>query len=344
MTGTDPAGTDPAGTDPARADLAKAVELALRAPSVHNTQPWRWRIDPDSVQLHADRFRHLAATDPDRRDLLLSCGAALHHLRVALAGQGVAAAVELLPDPENRKHLATVRPVPGAPQPALVRMAASITRRCTDRRLLSHRPVPPELVNALVARAAAEEALLVAVTAARRSLLLATLAEASVLQRTHPGYAAELQRWTHRPSQARDGVPARNVPTPPVGAVRPSPHRSFGPARLAPSPARPGRHPDQSDGAAFLALLTPQDADVDRLRAGQAASAVLLTATGMGLATTPFSQAVEVRASRLRLRRDVLGVPEHPQLVIRVGWPPAGAEPLPATPRRPLAAVLMDRG
>jgi hypothetical protein len=64
------------------ADLAEAVQHAMRAPSVHNTQPWLWRIGPGVVELHADWTRHLAATDPDRRDLLLSCGAALHHLRV----------------------------------------------------------------------------------------------------------------------------------------------------------------------------------------------------------------------------------------------------------------------
>jgi nitroreductase len=325
-------------------DLPSAVELALLAPSVHNTQPWRWRIGPDAVELHADRFRHLAATDPDRRDLHVSCGAALHHLRAALAGQGVAAQVDLLPTAENRLHLATVRPVPGAPEPALVRMAPSITRRRTDRRRLSHRPVPAELRNALVARAGAEGPLLVpVVNAARRELLLATLAEASVLQRSQPGYPGELQRWTHRPTDAHDGVPSRNVTAPPVGASAPPPQRPFGPVGLAQSPQRTGRHPDEDDGALFLVVLTAQDTVADRLRAGQATSAVLLTATGMGLATTPFSQAVEVGSSRLRLRRDVLGAPEHPQLVIRVGWPAAGADPLPASPRRPLGAVLLDR-
>jgi hypothetical protein len=65
--------------------LSPAVEQALRAPSVHNTQPRRWRITPSGIELHADGDRHLAATDPDRRDLVLSCGAALHHLQVALA-------------------------------------------------------------------------------------------------------------------------------------------------------------------------------------------------------------------------------------------------------------------
>ncbi|WP_214404356.1 Acg family FMN-binding oxidoreductase [Pseudonocardia lacus] len=325
------------------ATIRAALELAVRAPSVHNTQPWRWRIRPGAVELHADRFRHLAATDPDRRDLQLSCGAALHHLRAAFAGTDVACDVDLLPDPENRFHLATVRPVAGAPEPALRRMAPWITRRRTDRRRMSRRPAPPELLDALVARAGTEGARLVPVVEpGKRAVLLAALAEAATLQRTHPGYAAELQRWTHRPTAAQDGVPAANVSAPPIGTSAALVQRQFGPAGLSRAPARPGHHPDVDDGAVFLVLLTVGDSTVERVRAGQATSAVLLTATGMGLATTPFSQAVEVHASRLRLRRDVLGVADQPQLVIRVGWPAAGAAPLPDVPRRPLSAVLVE--
>ncbi|MDT7613701.1 MAG: hypothetical protein QOF00_1148, partial [Pseudonocardiales bacterium] len=71
-------------------DLAAAVTRALCAPSVHNTQPWRWRIRTAAAELHADPRRQLDATGPDRRDLVISCGAALHHLQVALAARDLA--------------------------------------------------------------------------------------------------------------------------------------------------------------------------------------------------------------------------------------------------------------
>ena len=112
------------------ADLTAAVEHALRAPSVHNTQPWRWRIRPDAVELHADWDRHLVATDPDRRDLVISCGAALHHLEVALAARGLTAQVRRMPDrrgprpPRDRRGpfrsggRTRRRPVPGDRPPA----------------------------------------------------------------------------------------------------------------------------------------------------------------------------------------------------------------------------------
>jgi hypothetical protein len=124
------------------AGLAEAVERALRAPSVHNTQPWLWRIGPGAVELHADWTRHLTATDPDRRDVLLSCGAALHHVQVALAACDVAVHVNRLPDPENSGHLATVEVRPGTGDARAAALSPGIDRRRTDRRRMSHRVVP----------------------------------------------------------------------------------------------------------------------------------------------------------------------------------------------------------
>jgi nitroreductase len=90
-----------------------------------------------------------------------------------------------------------------------------------------------------------------------------------------------------------------------------------------------------------LVLATHRDEPLDRLRAGEALSAVLLAATELGLATTPLSQALEVEATRKALQHQVLHVPEHPQLLIRIGWPATAAAELPPTPRRDLRSVLL---
>ncbi len=91
----------------------------------------------------------------------------------------------------------------------------------------------------------------------------------------------------------------------------------------------------------MLVITTPGDDVPDRLRAGEATSAVLLAATRLGLATTPLSQGVEIDATRRAIQQDVLHVPEHPQLLIRIGWPATAAEELPVTPRRDLRSVLL---
>ncbi|MGH3841132.1 MAG: nitroreductase family protein, partial [Pseudonocardiaceae bacterium] len=155
-----------------------------------------------------------------------------------------------------------------------------------------------------------------------------------------PGYLAELQLWTRRYAGGRDGIPIGNVPTPPVGLVEPSPLRHFPTGRLSQPSQLPG-HGRAGDAAEFLVLATHGDEPLDRLRSGEAMSAVLLAATQLGLATTPLSQALEVDVTRKELQHQVLHIPEHPQLIIRMGWPATAAAELPPTPRRDLHSVLL---
>jgi nitroreductase len=327
---------------PSRTELEAAVEDALRAPSVHNSQPWRWRITTDEVRLYADEQRHLIATDPDRRDLVLSCGAALHHLRVALAVRGLATDVHRMPDPEDRTHLATVgvHHDPRGGDPVDAALYPAIAERRTDRRRMSRRPIPPAHRQTLVEQAARHGVTLVPVTdPTRRQELLAAIAEAERLLHEEPGYPSELRAWTHRLPGSHDGVPAANVTAPPTGTLDPSPLRRFGTAGLAQAPWHPGQGRGD-DAADLLVITTAGDGVLDHLRAGEATSAVLLAATKLGHATTPLSQALEIESTRLRVRRDILHVPEHPQLVVRVGRPATGAPALPPTPRRDLRSVL----
>jgi hypothetical protein len=134
-------------------------------------------------------------------------------------------------------------------------------------------------------------------------------------------------------------VPARNVAAPPRGATAATGLRRFGRSALAQPPLQPGVTPD--DAARFLVLATGADDVEARLRAGEATSAVLLAATRLGLATTPLSQALELASTRRRMRTGVLRIPEHPQLVLRIGRPATDAAELPLTPRRPLSSVRL---
>ncbi|MEJ8278168.1 Acg family FMN-binding oxidoreductase [Pseudonocardia spirodelae] len=315
--------------------LHDAVEWALRAPSLHNSQPWRWRIGADGVALYADPLRRLPETDPDRRDLVISCGAALHHLQVALAAAGAAVRVDRFPDPEDEQLLATVRPVPGAADARAAALWPALGRRRTDRRRYATDPVPASTWTALGEAARERGATLVPVTGpARRAALDDVLARAADQQRRRPGYLAELMSWTHRLAGARDGIPATARPARPAprGA---DPNRAFPQGRLAAA----GAGAAAGDGAVLAVLCTPGDTGPDRLRAGEATSAVLLTAVAAGLATAPLSQALELPSTRSLLARDVLHVDSRPQLVVRLGFPVDDRE-LPRTPRRPLAAVL----
>ena len=114
--------------------LRRIVELATRAPSVHNTQPWRWRGGPHSLELYADRSRTLPASDPDGRNLVISCGAALHHAQVAADALGWSTMVTRFPDPDQPDLLARLAVAPGTPSRHAPELLEAIDKRCTDRR------------------------------------------------------------------------------------------------------------------------------------------------------------------------------------------------------------------
>lgn len=235
------------------------LALAGRAPSVHNDQPWRWRLAGRGVDLYLDPDRVSPVSGPGGRDVVLGCGAALHHLATAFAAAGWASVIHRLPDPADPDHLAAVTLVSHRPTEQEIAMSAAIRRRRTDRRRYAARPVPAGHLGLLSERA---------------------LALGAVLR--------------------------------PVAAPVPRP-----------------------DHARLLVLSTSSDDRMSRLRAGEALSAVLLTATNIGLANCPLTDPLDISGATM------LDGTRCPQAFVRVGWAPTSDEPLVATSRRPVEDLLM---
>ena len=316
--------------------LESAAQASLHAPSVFNTQPWRWRITGDSMELSADPGRQLETTDPAGRLLLISCGAALHHARIALAAAGRATTVELLPDPGRPALLARVRlggEVP--PDPEAQRMAAAITRRRTDRRAFGSHAVSEATLTRLRRFVEFEGAYLHVVPQEQIPMLAISTERAAGAEHDDPAYREELERWTNRPAWRGDGVPPETAVQP---ALRRVPVRDFTPEG-GQAGLTAGAGVDK--GAAYVILFGLSDQPVDLLRGGEALSALLLLATAEGLATAPLSEPVEVAWPR-HLLQGLLADVGEPYLVVRLGYPVAH-EPLPAVPRRPAAeAITID--
>ena len=139
---------------PARSEVERAVSFGVRAPSIHNTQPWRWVYRAGVLELHADRSRQLPALDPDGRSVLLSCGAALELARLGFAAAGWRTEVDRLPDEDDPDLLARIRTVSrAAVESATVERAEAAERRHTERRPFLVEPVADAAIRSVLAAA-----------------------------------------------------------------------------------------------------------------------------------------------------------------------------------------------
>jgi nitroreductase len=305
------------------------------APSVHNTQPWRIVLRRTRMELWADRTRQLPALDPAGRALVQSVGAALVNARVALAAEGWAADVERFPRPSDPDLVAVLRPVVGRADPVLAALEPAVGGRHTNRRRFTTDLVPDDVLRRLAAQAAGEDTTLLPILDdAQRQLVAQLTREAGEHQTSSPDYREEVARWTDRSPSGGDGVP--NTAVPRIDAAQPDelPLRDLDPQGRGALPWDPGSPTDQT----LVLLATEGDDRTAWLRSGEALQRVLLDVTVLGWVASPLTQAIEVPATRTRLRAALTGT-AHPQMLIRIGH----ADPVGPTPRRPGDEAVVNR-
>lgn len=324
--------TGPSGRATGQA-LREVLALACRAPSVHNTQPWRWWIRPPRVGLRADRSRQLVFSDPLGRNLMLSCGAALHQLQVAAAGLGLSVTITRLPDPGDPDLLAIAELTPsGPPTPEALDELEALRRRQTDRRRFTAWPVTDEQLDRLAGIAQRWGSRVLPLTGGSTRALIEELADrATEIQARHAPLLGEQREWVAH--SAEDGVPVASLPA----QTHPGERRDRFTRGAEQAPQ--GRSSlVGTDGV--LAICTSADTPAAWLDAGETLSAMWLRATREGLSLVPLSQVIEVYETRATLRSSVVYDLAHPQLLVRVGWQELTRPPQPMSPRRPLDDVL----
>lgn len=329
----------PASPDAARTReiLRGAAACAIQAPSSHNTQPWRFRLRGDRLEVLLDRRRQLEVIDPDGRQLTISVGSALFNARLAIRNAGFLEAVEPFPDrrePElaARVGLGLVR----SPIDDDRALLAAVPRRATNRRPFHDRPVGQPIADELIRAARRERAQLFRLVPERKHALAELVAAADRVQYADPAFRDELGRWlVGTGSLRKDGVPfaekeygssvpftvARRLRTLDLG-------EKFGELEQA-----------LIDGSPLVMVMTTQrDEPIDWLDAGQALQAVLLRATVHGLSAAFLNQVLEEPDLRDQIQA-MLGVTAAPQVVLRLGH----ADPVARlAPRRDLDDVLEE--
>ena len=313
--------------------IKSAVQLACRAPSLHNSQPWRWVADGGSLKLFLDRDRVVHSTDRSGREAIISCGVVLDHLRVATAAAGWTATVDRFPNPNNLDHLASVEFSPmDFVTDAHRRRADAILSRRTDR-LPFAAPPEWESFGPILCADAGDSGVQLDVIADEAR---AELAEASQLTESlrlyDSSYHAELDWWT-APFETIDGIPHSSLISA-AESERVDIGRTFPVIRH--SERRAGIDVDRSK---VLVLSTEGDTRRDALACGEVLSRVLLDATLAGMATCPLTHMTELAASR-NIIAALTGRNARPQALVRVGVAPILEELPPPTPRRPLDDVL----
>lgn len=313
------------------ATLEKLISAAVAAPSFHNSQPWRFGLEPDTttILVRAAGERGLREADPLSRALHLSVGAAVLNLRVAVAHFGWEPVVRLLPDPARPDLLASVRPAgpPRGDGGQRADLYQALWRRHSSRSPFSAQR-PPEPVLAELADAAQAEGARLYLPDDRetRRLLLLT-AEAERRGVVDPARRAESRGWVH--DGAADGLAPTALGSRDVSGLLPM--RDF--SALSPENPLPSAVFEQRPLIAVL--TTTHDRRADWLRAGQALERVLLVATSHQLRASLLHQALEWPDLRWALRSTERG-PGYVQMFIRLGYGPQG----PAGPRLPAKAVL----
>jgi nitroreductase len=317
---------------PTAAVLAEAAAAAGYAPSVHNTQPWHWRVTGTALDLYAARGRQLNVADPNGRLLTVSCGTALHHALVALAAEGWSAEVTRLPDPTAPDLLARVTLTGRTAVTArAMRLFQGIRVRHTDRRPASDTPASAEAIAAIEEAVRTEGLELHLLTRDQILELAAAASHADKVEAEDDDQRTELAYWIGGDRPEGTGIPDTAIPS------------------QAPETTVPGRDfvragtlavgPGHDRAAAYAVLYGRGDEPADWLEAGQALSAGWLVAVELGVTLLPFSSVIELPATRQALRGVISDV-GYPYLVLRLGTADPDAAGPPHTPRLPAAQTI----
>lgn len=312
-------------------DLLECLTAAVAAPSIHNTQPWRFRVQENLIEVYADRSRQLNVLDPAGRELVMSVGAAVLNLRVSILAHGRLPLLRLLPDQVYQPDLLARITVGDAVRPPFVarRLAWAIPRRHSNRRPFTSTSIPGQVLDELRAATRVEGADLVVADSPLREGVLGIVRTAEHRRADDPDYLVELAEWTAPGRGRRDGVPAYAYS--PEDADERLPLRDFGLAH----PARYGWPVPFEDDLMLAILYTTEDDPHAWLCAGQALQRALLTATVRGVESTLMTQPLEYPPLRALFDDSAQG--RVAQAIIRLGYGPSG----PQSPRRPLTDVLV---
>lgn len=312
--------------------MRELVRYATLAANGHNTQPWKFAIRQDGIEIHPDYSRRLPVVDPQDRELWISLGCALENLLVAARAAGYSADVTY----PTAADVIAVRLAADAPQPSP--LFDAIPLRQSTRSAYDGQPVPSadlDMVQSLPPEPGVALRFLTA--PAEMETALGYVNEGNLRQYADRAFVDELISWLRfnkkEAMSALDGLYSRCSGNPEVPGWL---------GRMFVGGTKPQQQAD-ADAAKFRssagAVVIASDADDKAawVRAGQVYERLTLQMTALNIKSALLNQPIEVADLRGQFQTAIGLNASRPQLLLRYGY----AAALPRSLRRPVAQVLL---
>lgn len=300
------------------------VNYAVLAPSAKNTQPWLFAATGREIDIYADRRRGLAVSDPEDRQLTISCGSALFFLTVAMRRFGKAPIVHTFPDLANPDHLAKVRWGRGvAVDRETLRLFEAITHPNVQVPTLSRKAPDERLIAGILKELNSPGVSVTRVLDQKERAVVGELTlKADRIQAADGRFRRERENWSHPDRRlSKDGWPQ-------VAQTGPRKGKTVEPLK---SPSLSG------EGPALIVLGSHSDSRASWLESGRLLGRLALRANAQGLSVQFLNAPLEIPSCREQIDR-ILSNGCKAQAVLRVGYPKAARRPL----RRPVSEVLRN--
>lgn len=316
--------------------LEYLLGYGILAPSPHNCQPWKFRINVNDIEFMADRHRALRVVDPFDRELTMAVGACLLNVRIATEYFGRGYVVDVLPRPETPDLLATLTlRLHEETSSEDVILFHAITQRRTNRQAFRSDPLPTEFLAELEAAAVQEGAWLAAITAEEgRHAVGELVAQADRVQWASRDFRKELAAWLRPDTEHHaDGIPCHDAGVRDwLSFAGPLWVRTFNRGN-----AEAAHDADIAEHSPALVVVgTDEDDPRAWMQAGQAMQRVLLHAQASGVSASFLNQPIEVPELRPALG-SLTARDGCPQALLRLGYGPEVAP----TPRRSVRGLLI---
>lgn len=313
------------------------INYAILAPSAWNSQPWKFKIFPNSIELYDDKDRDHGHRDPDGRERIISCGTAAFNLKTAIKYFGHTPEVELYPDLADSSLVAVIRSGLDCPKASNETIFRAITKRHSYRSHFDDKAVDEAVIEAMQKAAGEEEASFIPITSESTKMALSGMvAEGDRDIGSNENARNEFAAWVKGSEKTNDGLPGYALGMNKVESLlAPISHRMF---NYTDSNAH--RDKELALKAPMLGVIaTEEDTPADWCRGGMALQHVLLTGAANGVQASVLNQPIPVPELRERLRI-LLGTKLWPQAVLRLGYTSEDIKP---TPRRAPEEMILEK-